>query len=307
MPTIDELPTAVPLQGTDEVPVSQAGVTRSVAISALLAGVQPFITMSPGALLGRCAAGDGPIEIIVVGAGLSLGDSDLAANGSDHLGFGLQSDLAAIDEIVGNSAGHPCRLPIATLRQLYSAGANVAVSQSGVISASSFRVGQGAPGSATAQPGDTYLDSTTGALWTNGAGGWSQVVPSILPSVLALSAVTQTAAPAILLASAAASVGIAIAAATSVVRITGTVSAQSVGNGDSIVWDIAAAAKRAGASAPIAMIGTPSVSVFAADASMSACAIGLAAIQDGLNIVASGLDSREIRWNANLTILAGVS
>lgn len=45
MPTISQLPPANAVSATDEVPISQAGTTRSASVGELLASVQPVITV----------------------------------------------------------------------------------------------------------------------------------------------------------------------------------------------------------------------------------------------------------------------
>lgn len=79
MPFIDQLAPAQAAADTDELPVSQGGVVRSVTRAQLLAGMQPQLALSPGQLLGRVSAGSGGPETIALGANLSLAGNVLAA------------------------------------------------------------------------------------------------------------------------------------------------------------------------------------------------------------------------------------
>ncbi len=82
MPTIKQLPLTTSVSTTDELPVSQGGVTKSVAVGALLASVEPAIVVPQGKLLGRNSTGAGGPEAVTVGSGLSLTAGVLSAAGS---------------------------------------------------------------------------------------------------------------------------------------------------------------------------------------------------------------------------------
>jgi hypothetical protein len=136
MPTIPQLPPATETTAQDEIPLSQAGITRSVTISELLASVQPAIEIPSGTLLGRVSLGPGGPEPVYVSTGLALQSESLVANGTDHAGFVAQTALALTDDVIVNAAGTPSRLAMPLLRGLFNAGTNVAIDANGDISAS---------------------------------------------------------------------------------------------------------------------------------------------------------------------------
>src|SRR5664279_5610193 len=80
MPTIDQLSPATSAADTDEFPVSQAGITRSITRSQVLNGVQPAIALTSGSLLGRISTGIGAPEVIAVGSNLLLSSGTLSAS-----------------------------------------------------------------------------------------------------------------------------------------------------------------------------------------------------------------------------------
>lgn len=135
MPTIQQLPTATSAGPADEVLISQSGTTVSVSVGNLLAGTQPAIMAPQGTLLGRQSLGAGGPETVAVGTGLSFSNAALSANGADHATYPVESSLSLGDQAVLNSGGTPKLLPITSLRGLFSAGSNVAIDSSGVISA----------------------------------------------------------------------------------------------------------------------------------------------------------------------------
>ena len=136
MPTIQQLPSASQAGATDELPVSQGGVTRSVTVADLLASTQPAITMASNTMLGRASLGPGGPETVAIGTGMSLGAGSLSATGADHAGFAVQGALTLTDQVVLNSSGVPTRMGLPLLRGLFSAGSNVAIDGNGVVSAS---------------------------------------------------------------------------------------------------------------------------------------------------------------------------
>jgi hypothetical protein len=135
MPTINELPVATSVTAADEVLVSQAGTTSSVSVGTLLGSTQPAIMAPTGSLLGRTSLGTGGPEPITLGAGLALSENTVEANGTDHASFPSQTILQVTDQAVLNSNGTPMLLQLSELRGLFSAGANVTINGSGVISA----------------------------------------------------------------------------------------------------------------------------------------------------------------------------
>jgi len=135
MPTIKQLPLATQVAATDELPLSQGGVTRSVQVGVLLADTQPSITLATGLLLGRVSALAGGPEPVAVGVGLHVAGGTLAATGADHLAFPTAAALLAGDEVVVNSGAAPRRVAATALRGLFSAGPGVQIDTAGVISA----------------------------------------------------------------------------------------------------------------------------------------------------------------------------
>ena len=150
MPMISQLPHAGQVNSADELPISQAGATRSVTVGELLAGTQPVVISSSGTLLGRVSVGPGEPEPVQLGSGLALEYDKLVATGADHRDFPKQSGLISTDDVVISSAGAPRLMPLTTLRDLFSAGANVTIDRAGVISAT-YGTSGGLPGQAGPQ------------------------------------------------------------------------------------------------------------------------------------------------------------
>jgi Fibronectin type III domain len=142
MPTISQLPAVTQVTSADEVPLSQAGVTRSVSVGTLLANTQPAIFNESGTLLGRTSLGVGGPEAIVVGIGLVLNAGTLATSGEESADLPQQTALVLTDQAVLNSAGNPMLLPLSLLRGLFSAGSNISISPAGTISANASTPGQ---------------------------------------------------------------------------------------------------------------------------------------------------------------------
>ena len=136
MPTIPQLPPTSQVNSGDEIPLSQAGVTRTATVGTLLASTQPAIVSPTGTLLGRTSMGPGGPEPITIGVGLTLGNVGLAANGTDHAVFAQQNALQPTDEVVLNSAGTPKRMVVSMLRGLFSAGSNITIDPAGTIACS---------------------------------------------------------------------------------------------------------------------------------------------------------------------------
>jgi hypothetical protein len=164
MPTINQLPVAQTVAPSDEVLVSQAGATRSVPVGSLLASSQPAIMAPTGSLLGRMSLGAGGPEPIGVGTGLAVVDASLEANGSDHASFPVKASLTPTDQAVLNSNGTPALLELSILRGLFSAGENVTIDSSGVISATgTVTAGGPASGSSSSIAGLTQVDALVGS------------------------------------------------------------------------------------------------------------------------------------------------
>ena len=152
MPTIQQLPQASQVNDTDEVPLSQGGITRAASIAQILAATQPAQSLPPASLLGRAASSAGAPQTVAVGVGLSLSGGQIAATGADHAAFPAQNVLTPTDDVVLHAAGTAKRMPVAMLRGLFSAGANVSISSVGQISAPLAEGPQGAAG-LDGQPG----------------------------------------------------------------------------------------------------------------------------------------------------------
>lgn len=134
MTTIAQLPSAVIVGASDLLPISQNGSVYSATVAQVTASLQPLIEVSSGALLGRVSLGTGTPEAVTVGTGLALSGGVLAANGADHASYPVQAALALTDELVINTAAGPGLLPVSALTGLFSAGQNVSITASGVIS-----------------------------------------------------------------------------------------------------------------------------------------------------------------------------
>jgi hypothetical protein len=79
MPTIDQLQAAVASSDTDELVASQSGDTRKVTRAQLLAGLQPAISVPPGALLGNSSSSASAPLSITVGSNLTLTNGTITA------------------------------------------------------------------------------------------------------------------------------------------------------------------------------------------------------------------------------------
>ena len=136
MPTIPQLPQAQMAGPGDEIPVSQSGVTRAVTVAEVLSGTQAAIELPSGSLLGRVSLGPGGPEAVTVGLGLMISQGSLIATGTDENSYVLESALDLNDQVIVNSGGVPSRLPMPLLRGLFSAGTDISINGTGVISAS---------------------------------------------------------------------------------------------------------------------------------------------------------------------------
>jgi hypothetical protein len=146
MPTISELPAATTVNADDTVPVSQGGVARSATVGSLLAPMQPAILVASPSLLGRISIGPGGPEPVGVGIGLMWNTGTLIANGADHALFSVEASLQSGDQLVINSSGTAKLLQATALRSIFSAGANIAIDASGVISSTGSANNSGSNG-----------------------------------------------------------------------------------------------------------------------------------------------------------------
>jgi hypothetical protein len=133
MPTIVQLPTATAPGPQDEIPLSQAGITRAVTVADLLSGTQQAIEIASPSVLGRASLGPGGPEALSLGLGLAVQNASLLANGNDHAAFVQETTFGAGDEAIINAGGIPKRLPLPGLRALFSGGSNVSIDTNGVI------------------------------------------------------------------------------------------------------------------------------------------------------------------------------
>jgi hypothetical protein len=177
---ISQLPAATQANAGDELPLSQQGTAMSVSVGSLLAGTQPAIITDQGTLLGRTSLGPGGPEPVTVGTGLVINATTLNATGADHATFALQPTLETTDQVVLNSSGVPKLLDLGLLRGLFTAGQNITIDPTGVIAASGngvnepgFLVGTGAPSARSGNTGDSYLNASTGEVFTKAASGWT--------------------------------------------------------------------------------------------------------------------------------------
>jgi hypothetical protein len=105
MPTIDELPAATASADTDELIVSQSGITRKLTRAQLLAGLQSEFTAGAGQLLGNSSGGGGT-EGISVGNNLILANGTLSATSTPFVISALPTGTApASTDLVAFSQG----------------------------------------------------------------------------------------------------------------------------------------------------------------------------------------------------------
>ena len=137
MPTISQLPSADTVSASDLIPISQGGSAHSVSVGALLAQTQPAIIVAPPTLLGRVSIGPGGPDTIVVGDGLTLNSGTLSSS-LDLGSLSVQTTLSPTDQIIVTNAGTPQLLGLDQVRELFTAGTNIAIDANGVISASAY-------------------------------------------------------------------------------------------------------------------------------------------------------------------------
>jgi hypothetical protein len=131
MPTISQLPLASTISGTDQLPISQGGVSRATTVGMLLDNLQPTLTLATNALLGRASPGPGGPESIALGTGLQIQNDVLMV---DSTAFPQAGTLDTGSQLlINNSTGAAQLMPVSLLRGLYSAGENVSIDQNGTI------------------------------------------------------------------------------------------------------------------------------------------------------------------------------
>nr|WP_294527282.1 hypothetical protein [uncultured Rhodopila sp.] len=174
MPTIDQLSPATSAADTDEFPVSQAGITRSITRSQVLNGVQPAITLTTGSLLGRISTGMGAPEAIAVGSNLILSSGTLS-------GAAMPFVISALP--AGN-------VPASTdLLSISQSGVNVSVTYgqllSGISGAENIDLSQGLVTPTGAASGEKLADLAANALTLNGgtlAGALTLAANPLIPA-----------------------------------------------------------------------------------------------------------------------------
>ena len=135
MPTISQLPIATVVFASDEVPISQNGSACAVSVGNLLSSTQPAISINSPSLLGRTSLGAGGPEEIDCGLGIAVSAGTIAANGADHASYPSASGLLIGSDLVISNHGSQMLMATGMLRDLFSAGENVAINPNGVISA----------------------------------------------------------------------------------------------------------------------------------------------------------------------------
>src|SRR5271165_4876359 len=137
MPTIFQLPSSDTVSASDLIPISQDGSAHSVSVGALLAATQPAIIISAPSLLGRYSIGPGGPDTIAVGDGLTLNSGTLSSSSFDLSLLPLETNLSANDQIVVTNTGTSHLVGLQQIRGLFTAGPNITIDLTGLISASS--------------------------------------------------------------------------------------------------------------------------------------------------------------------------
>jgi hypothetical protein len=137
MPTISQLPSAGTVSAADVLPISQGGLAHSVSVGVLLAQTQPAIIVAPPSLLGRFSMGPGGPDTIAIGDGLALNSGTLSSS-LDPASLLTQTTLSPNDQIVVANAGTVQLLAIDQVRGLFTAGANITIDGTGIVSASAL-------------------------------------------------------------------------------------------------------------------------------------------------------------------------
>src|SRR6185312_15371017 len=116
MPTIDELSDVPATSDSDELAISQGGVTMKTTRAQLLANTQPQIMLNQGSLLGRASAGSGGPEAIALGPSLALAGGVLSAPVSPSMlaNFPRGTTPGATDIVPVSQGGSNAGVPFAT-------------------------------------------------------------------------------------------------------------------------------------------------------------------------------------------------
>lgn len=175
MPTIAQLPPATPVSSTDELPLSQAGFTRAIAVGDFLASTQPAIIAPTGTLLGRISIGPGGPEPITLGSGLALNASILNATAASITSLQPITAIAATDLIGVSQGGQDHAISYANL--INGQTIDLAQPAAAASDTDSFWIAQGSA---------TMLRQTLSAVWS-----WMQLkLPGYKHPVVELSSNT---------------------------------------------------------------------------------------------------------------------
>lgn len=165
MPTISQLSSVAEVTSADVIPLNQSGVTHSVSIGTLLAGMQPAIISDQGTLLGRSSLGSGGPEPIVIGPGLLFSNGTLSVSGTigggtPNQGYSI-TGLApvtsmATNDLVGISQDSQDH---AITYGNFLSGLTIDMAQPAVAAADSDQLW-------VAQGDSTMLRQTFGAMWS---------------------------------------------------------------------------------------------------------------------------------------------
>lgn len=136
MPTISQLPSADSVSASDLIPISQGGSAHSVSVGALLAQTQPALIVAPPSILGRYSIGPGGPDVIAVGDGLTLNGGTLNSTSFSLASLPVQASLAPNDQIIVTNAGTSQLVGLDQIREIFTAGPNITIDTSGVISTS---------------------------------------------------------------------------------------------------------------------------------------------------------------------------
>jgi hypothetical protein len=109
MPTIDELAPASSASDSDELLVSQAGITRKVTRAQILNGVQSQLAVPSGSLLGNSGTSTGAPQVITVGNNLTFDGTTLSAAAAPFMISSLASGTvpASGDLVSMSQSGTP--------------------------------------------------------------------------------------------------------------------------------------------------------------------------------------------------------
>ena len=177
-----------------------------------------------------------------------------------------------------------------------------------------FLFGALAPSTGAGADGDTWLDVSTGELWTRQSGIWqdsganllapeSAAREAALGPLVSLGATTTDTPPVTLTpdgTSATSATAMMLSNGPCVLRLTGAVVAMDRSSNAAIIWDVAVAMRRSTLGGSVNMMGAPAISVFSADAGMAGCSLIATSTADMCLLQGVGLQGRVIDWSATL-------